>query len=86
MTTSDRAVASTLRGRRVRVLTVEDFIVFKVLSTRARDLEDARAALRRSGDVVDTVVVEDEIARLAAELPDIDVRGRWDAVRDGDAS
>ena len=76
-----RAVVSTLRDRPVRVLTIEDFILFKVLSTRDRDLEDARAALRRSGAVLDTKVLEGEIAGLATELSDVDVRGRWTAIQ-----
>lgn len=76
-----RAVVSTLRGRQVRVLTLEDFILFKVLSTRDRDLEDARAALRRSGAALDANIVDSEIVLLAAELVDVDVRGRWIAVQ-----
>jgi hypothetical protein len=72
-----RAVVAPLRGTRVRVLTLEDFILFKVLSTRERDLEDARAAIRRSGDVLDTALLAHEIAALATELSDVDVRGRW---------
>ena len=76
----NRAVVSTLRDRPIRVLTIEDFILFKVLSTRDRDLEDARSALRRSDAVLDKKVLEDEIAGLATELSDIDVRGRWTAI------
>ena len=39
-----RAVVSTLRDRPLRILTLEDFVLFKVLSTRDRDTEDARSA------------------------------------------
>ena len=56
-----RAVASTLRDRPVRILTLEDFVVFKVLSTRDRDVEDARSAMRRSGAVLDRTLLEGEI-------------------------
>jgi len=63
------------------VLTLEDFIIFKVLSTRERDAEDARAAIRRSAGVLDEPLLEQEIARLADELNDVDVRGRWMAIR-----
>ena len=75
-----RAVASTLRDRPLRILTLEDFILFKVLSTRDRDLEDARSARRRSGAALDTKLLEDEIAGLATELAEVDVRGRWAAI------
>lgn len=76
-----RAVATTLRGRPVRVLGLEDFILFKVLSTRDLDLEDARAALRRSRAALDAPVIEGEIALLATDLPDVDVQGRWAAIQ-----
>jgi hypothetical protein len=75
-----RAVTSSLRNQSIRVLSLEDFIIFKVLSTRERDLEDARAARRRSGEALDLAAVDREIGLLAAELPDIDVAGRWRAV------
>lgn len=76
-----RSVSATLRGQPIRVLALEDFVVFKVLSTRDRDIEDARAALQRSGSAVDWTMVGDEVAALAAELPDVDIAGRWSAVR-----
>ena len=76
-----RAVVSTLRDSPVRVLTVEDFILFKVLSTRDRDVEDARSALRRNDAVLDTKVLEGEIAILTTELSEVDVRGRWTAIQ-----
>jgi hypothetical protein len=76
----DRAVVSPLRGTRIRVLTLEDFILFKVLSTRERDVEDARAAVRRSGDLLDRDSIASEIETLARELPDVDIHGRWSAV------
>ena len=64
----------------MRILTVEDFILFKVLSTRDRDVEDARSALGRSGAVLHEELLEGEIAGLATELVDVDVRGRWTAI------
>jgi hypothetical protein len=44
-----RAVTGSLRGTSIRVLSPEDFILFKVLSTRERDLEDAATVLRSLG-------------------------------------
>jgi hypothetical protein len=79
----ERAVVSTMRDRPVRVLTLEDFIIFKALSTRDRDLEDARMALRRSGSMLDLNVLLGELHILATELPDLDIRGRWVAIQSG---
>jgi hypothetical protein len=76
-----RAVASRMRARPVRVLTLEDFILFKTLSTRDRDVEDARSAIGRSGAALDTALLEREIAELATDLPDVDVRARWAAIQ-----
>lgn len=41
-----RALAGTLRGASLRLVTPEDFVVLKVLSTRERDLEDAAGSGR----------------------------------------
>jgi hypothetical protein len=76
-----RAVESTVRGAAIRLLALEDFIVFKVLSTRDRDLEDARAAAHRSRAALDLPLVDDEIAMLTTELPSVDVAERWRLVR-----
>jgi len=46
-----------------------------------RDLEDARAAMHRSRTALDLPLPEDEIAILTAELPSVDVTGRWLQVR-----
>jgi hypothetical protein len=72
-----RAEEAFLRGRRLKVLTPEDFIAFKVLSTRDKDLDDAASVLRRSGDLVDGTALEVEIESLAREIPDAGVPGRY---------
>lgn len=72
-----RAVTAPLRGQDIRVVTPEDFVVFKVLSTRDRDLEDAASVVRRLGHELDRAAIEREIELLARELPDLDVRGRF---------
>jgi hypothetical protein len=76
-----RASDATLRGRTISVLALEDYVLFKVLSTRDRDLEDASAALRRSGAMADGGLLARELGLLAEELGDVDVRGRWAAVQ-----
>lgn len=74
-----RSVSARLGGRRIRLLTPEDFILFKVLSTRALDLEDAASALDRNRGRLDGKRMESEVRRLAREIGDHDVRGRWNA-------
>lgn len=71
-----RATEGTLRGETIRVLMPEDFVVFKVLSTRERDLEDAATVLRALGSRVDRARIAAEIAELATEIPDHDATGR----------
>ena len=72
----ERAVTGALRGEAIRVLSPEDFVLFKLLSTRDRDIEDARAVLRASDLPLDRSFIDDEAVRLAAEIPDHDVTGR----------
>lgn len=73
----ERAPRAPLRGRSVRVLTPEDFVLFKILSTRHRDLTDAVSVIRTSGDKLDLDWIEKEVGLLASELPDLQVRERY---------
>lgn len=71
-----RSVVLTLRGRGIRALTPEDFVLFKLLSSRERDLRDSVTVFRRFGSLLDTALVRREVDSLAAEIPDFDIRGR----------
>lgn len=77
----DRSIEAPLRDRTVRVLAPEDFVLFKLLSTRDRDLEDAASVLRRSVEQVDRGEIGREVERLAGELPAVEIRDRWDRLR-----
>jgi Nucleotidyl transferase AbiEii toxin, Type IV TA system len=72
----ERAVTGALRGVPIRVLSPEDFVLFKLLSTRDRDLEDAGTVLRAADLSLDRSFIDAEAVRLAAEIPDHDVIGR----------
>ena len=72
-----RSVATELRGRSIRVLTPEDFLLFKVLSSRDRDLADAVSVKVHMGAELDRAYLDDEITRLGDEIPDHPVRSRW---------
>jgi len=71
-----RSVRLRVRGREIRALSPEDFVLFKLLSTRDRDLRDAASVLRRTGGMMDAALLRMEVDALAAEIPDFDVRGR----------
>jgi hypothetical protein len=60
----------------IRVLSPEDFVLFELLSTRDRDLEDAGTVLRAADFSLDRSFIDAEAARLATEIPDHDVVGR----------
>ena len=77
-----RGPLAPLRDRKVKVLTPEDFIIFKALSTRDRDLDDAASALRRSGDFLDSGWIDREARSLAAEIADFDVLARLASIRE----
>ncbi len=76
-----RATEDDMRGRRVRVVSPEDYVIFKALATPDRDLDDAASVLRRIGDVLDFGLIEREVDVLASEIPDWDVRATWSSVR-----
>jgi hypothetical protein len=70
------AIKGELREETVSVITPEDFVLFKNLSTRDRDLEDAATVVRALGETLDREVIVDEAGRLAREIEDHDVAGR----------
>jgi hypothetical protein len=54
----ERAVTGSLRDTAIRVLSPEDFVLFKLLSTRDRDLEDAVTVLRAPDLPLDRSFIE----------------------------
>jgi len=72
----ERAPTGKLRDQELRLLSPEDFVLFKVLSTRDRDLEDAVSVVRACGEQFDPKRVEAEARLLSVEIPDHDVTGR----------
>lgn len=79
-----RAPSTTLRDQEIRALGPEDFVLFKILSTRELDLEDASSVLRSLGLDLDRALVEREVEVLARTVASHPVRERWARVR-GDA-
>lgn len=77
-----RAPVSTLRKREIRVLSPEDFVIFKLLSTRELDLEDAASVLRALGPRLDTGLLAREVDTAAERLRAHPVRERWQRARE----
>ncbi len=75
-----RALRGTLEGQALRVVSPEDFVLMKVLSTRERDLEDARAILTSLRGRIDEPLLDAEAKLLSEELPSHDVSGRYRSV------
>lgn len=73
----ERALRAPLRGQDISLLSPEDVVIFKILSTREKDLEDAAAILRRLGDELDVAMMRMEIDRLVAEVAEHNVEERW---------
>ena len=78
-----RALGSTLRTRPIRLLTPEDFVVFKVLSARELDLDDARSVLLSLAAAFDRGQIESEVATLERGTPDHPISERWRRVLTG---
>ncbi|MBX3275449.1 MAG: nucleotidyltransferase [Sandaracinaceae bacterium] len=77
-----RGLTGSMRGTEVSLVSPEDFVVLKVLSTRERDLEDAASVMRRLREHVDRGLVEREIDELAALIDDHPIRARYERVRE----
>lgn len=79
-----RAVRAPLRDSEISILAPEDVVIFKVLSTREKDLEDGAAIIRQLGKELDLATIDQEIERLVAEVPRHDVEQRWERCRSND--
>jgi hypothetical protein len=75
-----RSIEAPLRDELIHVVSPEDFILLKVLSTRDKDIDDAASVQRRDPTILDGVMLAREIAQLALEIPDHPVEERWAAV------
>jgi hypothetical protein len=72
-----RAYGGHLRGRELHIVTPEDFVLMKILSTRERDLEDAAVVLSALSGRLDRSFMAGEIQRLSQEIAGHDVTGRY---------
>lgn len=79
----DRGIESNLRGRPIRVLTPEDFVLFKLLSSRERDLADARSVIQSLGADLDRTLLEEEVRMLEPLLPEHPISDRWSSASSG---
>ena len=76
----ERAITAPLRDQRIKVVSPEDFVVLKLLSTRDKDLDDAASVVAREANMLELPLVVAEVKLLSEELSDHDVLGRWDRV------
>jgi hypothetical protein len=78
----ERSLRGAMHGQEIMIVSPEDFVLLKVLSTRERDLDDAASVVRALGPRLEIDLVEREASELARELPDHDAAGKWQAVRE----
>lgn len=77
----ERCLRAPLRDSDVSLLTPEDVVTFKVLSTREKDLEDAVSIVRRLRDEIDLAAITEEIDRLSGEISGHAIAERWQRCR-----
>lgn len=73
----ERALRAPLRGQEIALLAPEDVVIFKVLSTREKDLEDAAAIVRRLAADLNVAMIRTDLNRLAEEIPNHNIVERW---------
>lgn len=56
--------------KRIRVCTAEDLIVYKMLSTRAKDRGDVESVIQKQGDALDDAYIENWLAQFEEALAD----------------
>lgn len=75
-----RAVTVPFEGIKIRVVRPEDFIIYKSISTRPRDLLDIVGVLQRQDDL-DVEGLEKDIQAWSIALEDETVMVRWHEAR-----
>jgi hypothetical protein len=65
-----RGLRGSLRGEQLTTVSPEDFVLLKALSTRERDLDDARSVVESLTGRLDRALIDREIAALATEISD----------------
>jgi hypothetical protein len=81
-----RSYEGVLRGEPLRIVTPEDFVILKLLSTRARDIDDAAAVLTALGARTDRSLLDNEVNTLSREIPDHDIAARYQRLLGGPRS
>ena len=75
-----RALTGSLRSESVTIVSPEDFVLLKVLSTRERDLDDAKSVVHALDERLDLALIREEGRRLAEEITDHNVQERLQIV------
>ena len=57
-------------GKEIRVCTAEDLIIYKMLSTRARDWADVESIIQKQGNSLDNAYIEDWLAQFEEAISD----------------
>lgn len=63
------------------VCTAQDLIIHKIVSERARDLEDVVGILSRSGSTIDFAMLDSVVASLARELEKPEIADKYRAAK-----
>jgi hypothetical protein len=77
----ERAHSIEMAGTRIPVISAEDLILMKIVSTRPRDLGDIESIVDARAAVLDLHYLTPRIEALADSLPELGVRERWQQLR-----
>lgn len=70
-----------LPGTSVRICSPEDLIIYKLISTRLRDHEDAKSVIIRQGDVLDDEYILDWLRQFEQALDDYTLVAEYQRLR-----
>lgn len=73
----ERATIHEIESVEIKVCTPEDLILHKIVSTRARDHEDIVGVLKRQGDRLDMVRLDQVIQGFAEDLAEPEIAERF---------
>jgi len=75
-----RALSTSIKGRKVRIIQAEDLIIYKMVAGRARDLEDVKVLFEKNKNELDLQNINSTLQELSKLLGNDEIIKNWNSI------